>query len=418
MPEEVSKEVVLKDLKDSIVSGDVPRIIENSVRLALEKKSSDIHIEPQQNIVKIRFRVDGVLHVFVEYPLNIHPAVVSKLKLMANLKIDESRIPQDGRINLFVNDKEVDLRLSSFPTPNGEKMVMRVLDKSHKIPSLNELGLVGTNYKKFEKALKEPNGIILTSGPTGSGKTTTMYSALSFINTDNINILTLEDPIENQMDGLNQSQMHPSIGYNFAYGIRTPLRQDPDVIMVGEIRDKETIDIAVEASLTGHLVLSTIHTNSAVDTIVRILNMKVPDFLLVASVNLIIAQRLVRRLCQHCKKRQDVSPATIDRVKKAFTFFKPYPELDMAIFKKLEFYEGSPEGCEQCDHVGYSGRVGIYEILEMTNPLREGILKGESSIHLEEIAKKEGMVSLEQDGLIKALEGITSLEEVYKIVKT
>ena len=303
----------IKKLQEFIVEGDIPKIINSILEISLQKGSSDIHIEPGRTLIRVRIRIDGELEVLIEYPINLHPGVVSKLKIMSNLKIDETRIPQDGRISTFVGDIEVDLRTSTLPTPNGEKVVMRILDKSKKIPKLQDLGIVGHNYDLFIKAISEPNGIIMTSGPTGSGKTTTMYSAMSVLNCPEKNIMTFEDPIENQMDGLNQSQVRPNIGYTFANGLRTALRQDPDIIMVGEIRDKETIDIAIEASLTGHLVLSTIHTNSAIETITRILNMKVPDFLITSSINLIIAQRLSRRLCEKCKV---VNPPSSDAVKK------------------------------------------------------------------------------------------------------
>ena len=410
-------ESVLKQLKEAIIRGDVPQILEGTMNLSLERSSSDIHIEPRRNHVELRLRIDGVLQHIVEYPTNIHPGLVSKTKLMANLKIDESRVPQDGRITTWVGDKEVDLRVSTLPTVNGEKIVMRVLDKSKTVPSLKDLGIVGTNYERFLKAIGQPNGIILTSGPTGSGKTTTMYSAMGFLNSSEVNIMTLEDPVENQMDGLNQSQMKPLIGYTFADGLRTALRQDPDIIMVGEIRDKETIDIAVEASLTGHLVLSTIHTNSAVETITRILNMKVPDFLLTSSVNLIIAQRLARRLCPYCKVEQPASNDALKKLKEAFKIFTPYEGLDMNIFQKPVFYGPHEGGCDECAGQGYRGRIGLYEVLLMTDPIKRSILDGMPSLEIERTAQREGMVTLEQDGIIKVLQGTTSLEEIYKLVK-
>ena len=409
-------EATLKKLKKAIITGDVPGILSSIMQLSLDRNASDIHIEPRKNNVEIRLRIDGVLRHIVEYPTNIHSGIVSKTKLMAELKIDESRVPQDGRITTWIGDREVDLRVSTLPTVNNEKIVMRVLDKSKKIPTLEQLGFVGRNYKRFIEAIQQPNGIVLTSGPTGSGKTTTMYSAMDYINSSEVNILTLEDPVENQMEGLNQSQMRPSIGYTFANGLRTALRQDPDIIMVGEIRDKETIDIAIEASLTGHLVLSTIHTNSAVDTILRILNMKVADFLLTSSINLIIAQRLSRRICNNCKIPMETSKSTLNKVKEVFEIFSPYEGLNMDIFKNPQFWEPNKDGCELCDG-GYKGRVGIYEVLIMSDAMKKGILSELPAMELEKIAKKEGMVSLEQDGIIKALQGITSLEEIYKLIK-
>ncbi len=407
----------LKKLKEAIIRGDVPGILEGCMNLSLSLGASDIHIEPRRNNVEFRLRVDGVLRHIVEYPTNMHPGLVSKTKLMANLKIDESRVPQDGRISTWLGDKEVDLRVSTLPTVNGEKIVMRALDKSKTIPTLDMLGIVGRNLKLFQAAIEQPNGVVLTSGPTGSGKTTTMYSAMSYVNSPEVNIMTLEDPVENQMDGLNQSQMKPLIGYTFASGLRTALRQDPDIIMVGEIRDKETIDIAIEASLTGHLVLSTIHTNSAVETITRILNMKVPDFLLTSAVNLIIAQRLSRKLCPDCKVKTTPSNNAMEKIKEAFALFKPYEGFDMNLFQQPQFYTHKEGGCEACGGLGYKGRMGIYEIMTMSDPIKESVMKGMPGLEIQKVAQAEGMITLEQDGLIKVMQGITSLEEIYKLVK-
>ncbi len=404
-------------LRNAIISGNIPDMIESIMQYALDKGASDIHIEPNRTVVRMRVRVDGVLQIIVEYPHNLHPGVVSKIKIMSNLKIDESRIPQDGRISTFIGETEVDLRVSTLPTVNGEKVVMRVLDKSKKIPTLDQLGITGRNLQRFMAALAEPNGIILTSGPTGSGKTTTMYSSMTVLNTPERNVMTFEDPIENQMEGLNQSQIRPHINYTFAAGLRTALRQDPDVIMVGEIRDRETIDIAIEAALTGHLVLSTIHTNSAVQTITRILNMKVPDFLLSAAINLIIAQRLARRLCPHCKVAAPPSEEGKKIIQKAFEHFKPYPGFDMGLLNDPVFYGPKQGGCPQCEGKGYKGRCGIYEILTMDQKMKASILEGLPAYELHRIAQEQGMITLEQDGIIKALDGDTSLEEVYKLVK-
>lgn len=409
-------EATLKELKKAIITGAVPEILASIMKLALDRGASDIHIEPRKNSVEVRLRVDGVLRHIVEYPTNIHTGIVSKTKLMADLKIDETRVPQDGRITTWIGEKEVDMRVSTLPTVNLEKIVMRVLDKSKKVPTLEDLGFVGRNYDRFLEAIQQPNGVVLTSGPTGSGKTTTMYAAMSYVNSPEVNIMTLEDPVENQMDGLNQSQMKPLIGYTFADGLRTALRQDPDIIMVGEIRDKETIDIAIEASLTGHLVLSTIHTNSAVETITRILNMKVPDFLVTSAINLIIAQRLSRRVCQKCKVPMETSASTLEKIKEVFAIFKPYEGLDMNIFKNPQFWAPNKDGCDSCDG-GYKGRVGLYEVLVMSDSLKRGVMAEMPGLELVKIAKKEGMVSLEQDGIIKALQGVTSLEEVYKLIK-
>lgn len=406
-----------KNLKDAILGGEVPRMIESMMKLSLERGASDIHIEPHKHFVQVRLRVDGILQILVEYPLNLHPGVISRVKIMSNLKIDESRLPQDGRITTYIGETEVDMRTSTLPTVNGEKVVMRVVDKSKKIPQLEELGIVGRNHARFMKAFADPNGIILTSGPTGSGKTTTLYSALNFLNSTEKNIMTFEDPIENQMEGLNQSQMRTDIGYTFANGLRTALRQDPDIIMVGEIRDRETIDIAIEASLTGHLVLSTIHTNSAVETITRILNMKIPDFLLTASVNLIIAQRLARKLCPKCKVPLAPSTDARKKIQGAFSVFSPYEGFDESMLNDPIFYSPNKDGCETCGGQGYKGRVGIYEVLYMSENIKKSILANSPSFEIQKLAQKEGMVTLEQDGLVKAIKGETSLEEVYKLVK-
>ncbi|MFA5792473.1 MAG: GspE/PulE family protein [Candidatus Gracilibacteria bacterium] len=408
----------LQALQDAIVGGNIPQLVMNAVSYAIDGRASDIHIEPLQNTIQIRYRIDGALQRIVEYPPNIHPAVVSRIKIMANLKIDEQRIPQDGRAQVTTQDgRELDLRVSSLPTVNGEKIVMRLQDRSKEIPSFDKLGISGNALKYFEQALSLPNGILLTTGPTGSGKTTTLYAALQTLNKPNVNILTIEDPVEIQMDGLNQSQVHPDIDYTFAFGLRTSLRQDPDIIMVGEIRDRETVDVAIEASLTGHLVLSTIHTNSAVETLTRILNMGVPAFLMTATINAIMAQRLVRRLCDKCKKPMQVDPQTLELVNTAMSHLHPDEPHDAEKLKAMQFYGPGGGDCPQCNGVGYLGRVGLFEVLKMNNQIREMILKNANVMEIQDIAMKTGMVTLEQAGILKALEGITSLEEVYSVAR-
>lgn len=338
--------VALESLKNEVYKGDNAQSICNLIISAgVEMRSSDIHIEPLSNFVRIRFRVDGVLTEALEYQQFLHPQIVARYKILANLKIDESRMPQDGRISTTIEGKSLDLRVSTLPTVNGEKIVMRIVDKSRKIPALNELGIEGKNKEILEKAIALPNGIVLTSGPTGSGKSTTLYSCLMQLNAPDVNIMTLEDPVENTVDGISQSQVFPDIGYTFAHGLRTALRQDPDIIMVGEIRDKETINIAIEASLTGHLVFSTIHTNSAAETITRILNMGIPAYLLPASINAIIAQRLIRRLCPSCKKSiapEHLLPNIQTSVKKAIARTDQKELLERVGLEKLQagvFYE-------------------------------------------------------------------------------
>ena len=383
--------------------------------------SSDIHIEPLTHIIRIRYSVDGQLREILEYQPFLHQQIVARFKIMSNLKIDESRIPQDGRLSTTIGTKSLDLRVSTLPTVHGEKIVMRIVDKSKSIPDLNDLGIEGKNRTLLEKAISLPNGIILTSGPTGSGKSTTLYSCLSRLNKPDVNIMTLEDPVENQIDGLNQSQVFPDIGYSFASGLRTALRQDPDIIMVGEIRDHDTINIAIEASLTGHLVVSTIHTNSAAETLTRIINMGIQPFLLPATINAIIAQRLIRKVCPHCRKAiklQDLPEPQRKSVEKAIKKTDKNELLSRIPAETLQnpqFYEAV--GCPECDNIGYKGRVGIYEILEITQNIKKMIIDGASATMINEVAINDGMISLEQDGIIKALNGVTTLEEVYSAAK-
>ncbi|MDP2624702.1 MAG: GspE/PulE family protein [Candidatus Peregrinibacteria bacterium] len=405
-------------LQNAIISGNIPQLVTSSMTHAVTLRSSDIHIEPERNTVRIRYRIDGVLRQVVEYPTNIHPAVVSRIKIMSNLKIDEQRIPQDGRAQVTTpHGEELDLRVSTMPTVNGEKVVMRIQERTREIPSLDNLGLTGEGFIALKASLELPNGIILTTGPTGSGKTTTLYSSLSILNKIDVNIMTFEDPVEIQMDGLNQSQMHPDIEYDFARGLRAALRQDPDIMMVGEIRDRETIDVAIESSLTGHLVLSTIHTNSAVETLTRILNMGVPPFLLTATINIIIAQRLVRRLCQNCKEPAKPDDVVMIMIKKALDKLSAAEKkhYDKEMFEKLEFF--GPKGCDECDNIGYHGRTGLYEVLSMNNEIRILLVKEATNLDIEAAAIKNGMTTLEQSGILKALLGETSLKEVYRVAR-
>lgn len=404
----------LKQLQDSILAANIPQMVMVAISYALDLRSSDIHIEPLETHIRMRYRVDGVLRHIVEYPSNLHPAVVSRIKIMSNLKIDEQRIPQDGRADVTTRDgKEMDLRISTLPTVNGEKIVMRIQDKSREVPDLPALGISGISLRNLEEALDLPNGIIINTGPTGSGKTTTLYSCLNRLNKVGVNILTIEDPVEIQVDGLNQSQVHHDIDYNFATGMRAALRQDPDIIMVGEIRDRETADTAIEASLTGHLVLSTLHTNSAVESLTRMINMGVQPYLITSSVELIIAQRLVRKLCDKCKRVAKTTPEIIEMVKNTMSKLNVEGEIDPTLLNNMQFYEAP--GCEYCSNIGYKGRVGLYEVLRMNNSLRKLISEGATTIEILAAAQVNGMVTLEQAGIIKALNGITTLDEVYRV---
>lgn len=400
--------------QDAIIAGDSPQIVLSILSYALDMGASDIHIEPGDVSVRIRFRIDGVLREIVEYPANIHGAVVSRIKIQSNLKIDEQRIPQDGRLQMFTEDRrEIELRVSTLPTIHGEKVCMRLQDKNRTIPMFEELGIRGNNLAGMHEIIKNPNGITLVTGPTGSGKTTTLYSTLFQLNNSEVNIMTIEDPVEYEMAGLAQSQVHPDIGYDFNMGLRTALRQDPDIIMVGEIRDQETIEIAIKAALTGHMVLSTIHTNSSVSTITRILDMKVQAFKITATLRFIEAQRLVRRLCKYCKEEYDPGEKVRDDIRKILD--KTHDcDFDYEMVKK-NFTLQRPKGCEKCNEMGYKGRMGIYELLKIDRMIEKMVLDGAREPDIEDAAVKEGMITLLHDGLFKALAGDTSLEEVYKV---
>ena len=412
----------LEQLKDLVYKWEnIPKICDDIILAAVLWWASDIHVEPLSSYVRLRYRIDWELHEILEYQTFLHQWIVARFKIMSDLKIDEARIPQDWRISKTIASKPVDLRVSTLPTVHWEKIVMRIVDKSKEIPKLESLWIEWRNWKIIKNAISQPNGIILTSGPTGSWKSTTLYSALIMLNKPWVNIMTLEDPVENQIDWINQSQVKPDIWYTFAYWIRTALRQDPDIIMIGEMRDKETVDIAIEASLTWHLVFSTIHTNSAAETITRMLNMWVQPFLLPASLNAIIAQRLVKRLCNYCKKPisvKDIWPKTLENVKKAISV-TPKDELISRVWNKLKnpvFYKAV--WCEKCDNSWYKWRLWLYEVLQITSWVKEMILSWQSAFNINKQAIKDGMISLEQDWIMKALNWQTSLEEVYRVAKT
>ena len=413
----------LETFTQLVYAGDNPEAIcDSMIVAAIEMGASDIHIEPLDANVRVRFRVDGVLREILEYQSFLHPQIVARFKILGKLKMDETRKPQDGRISHQVADKAFDLRLSTLPTVHGEKIVMRIVDKSKKIPPLEVLGIEWKNGEILERAIRQPNGIILNSGPTGSGKSTTLYSIMLKINDPKINIMTFEDPVENVIDGLNQSQVFPDIGYSFATGLRTALRQDPDVMMVGEIRDRETVDIAIEASLTGHLVLSTIHTNSAAETLTRILNMGVKPFLLPATINAIIAQRLIRKINKEKCKKVPFTSLDVniqERIKSVLAVTNKdeiTSRVDADVLANPFFYEPDSSLVQHIDDA-YDGRTGIYEILEIWSEIKELLLQGSSATEINRVAVENGMISLEQDGIIKALQWITSLQEVYRVVK-
>ncbi|MCX6737516.1 MAG: GspE/PulE family protein [Candidatus Parcubacteria bacterium] len=379
---------------------------------AVRTRASDIHIEPLRDKLRIRLRVDGNLSSNIFLPLEIHSAIISRVKVMSNLKIDETRIPQDGRFHTYIDEKEIDYRVSSFPTTLGEKIAIRVLDPTIGLKSVKDLGIDGHNAEVLSKAIVKPYGMILITGPTGSGKTTTLYAMLQELNKDGVNIISLEDPVEYTVEGVNQSQVLPEIGYTFANGLRSILRQDPDVIMVGEIRDDETADLAIHAALTGHIVLATLHTNNAVGVVPRLLDMGAESFLLPPALSLMISQRLVRRLCPDCTVEVSANEMQTKIIDEALSDLPLSAKNSLTFKKPYTLYVS--KGCQTCNNKGYLGRIGIFEALEMSPELGQIIYKkGDSEIIAQE-AKRQGMISLRQDGVLKALSGQTTLEEVIK----
>ncbi len=401
-----------KELKKLVEEAPISKIVAVLLRHAVEGKASDIHIEPTREKLRIRFRLDGILHSSIFLPLKVHPAIVTRIKILSNLKIDESRIPQDGRFTAKVGERYIDFRVSTFPTSLGEKVAIRVLDPSVGLKTFEEIGLEGKNLKILKEALKKPYGLILATGPTGCGKTTTLYAILRSLNKEEVNIVTLEDPIEYFLEGINQSQVKPDIGYDFAQGLRHVLRQDPDIIMVGEIRDEETASLTTHAALTGHIVLSTLHTNNAIGAIPRLIDLKVRPFLIPPSLNIIIAQRLVRRLCPFCKKKKKVNLEEEKIIERELG--KLPKEMRKKLKIKKPYYIFKAVGCKRCRNEGYIGRTAILEILKMTSTLSEIILKDPSEKRIEKEAISQGMITMMQDGLLKALKGITSLEEILR----
>lgn len=390
----------------------VIKIVASALKEAVEQKASDIHFEPQRTRLRIRFRIDGELQEVSSLPLELHLLVISRIKVLANLKIDENRIPQDGRFRTLIFNKEIDFRVSTFPTAVGEKAALRVLDPAIGLKGFQELGLSGYNAKSLEAAIERPFGMILLSGPTGSGKTTTLYAVFQVLNKEDVNIVSLEDPVEYSVEGVNQSQIRPEIGYDFASGLRQIVRQDPDVIMVGEIRDIETAALAVHAALTGHVVLSTLHTNNAIGIIPRLIDMKVEPYLLPPSLNLMVAQRLVVRLCPHCKKAI-TAPVEIQKIIRKELDNLPPSEQEKTKFKE-PFQIFHSQGCESCKNKGVLGRVAIFEMFSMTSELADIITNSLSETKIAEEAKRQGIISLRQDGVLKALQGLISMEEVLR----
>ena len=386
------------------------KIVASTLKEAVWENSSDIHIEPQRNRLRIRFRLDGDLKEVASMPIELHQPIVSRIKVLSNLKIDETRIPQDGRFRTVLLGRDIDFRVATFPTPAGEKVAIRVLDPLVGLKGLEDLGLLGRNERLIKSAIQKPYGMVLITGPTGSGKTTTLYALMQILNKDEVNIVSLEDPVEYYIDGLNQSQVHPEIGYDFASGLRQILRQDPDVIMVGEIRDNETAGLAVHAALTGHIVLSTLHTNNALGVIPRLVDMGVEPFLIPASLNVMIAQRLVPRLCQKCLVKKPLSSELSTLVQQELA---KLPAQDKQLITDTNTaYES--KGCDACGGKGIAGRIALFEVLEMTRELEKIIGEHMNESALLQESQRQQMLTLRQDGILKALRGLVSIETVLR----
>ncbi len=397
------------------------QIVDTVLEYAMFEQSSDIHIEALPDSVVIRFRIDGELKDRAELPSSVHDALVARIKILANLRIDEHRVPQDGRFSFKIEDEEESVRVSIIPAFYGEKIVMRLMTDESQNLNLEELGLSDVNIKIMRRQVDKPFGMILVVGPTGSGKTTTLYSILNILNTEGVNISTIEDPIEYGVRRVNQTQVNLQAGYDFATGLRALLRQDPDIIMIGEIRDKETAQIAVRAALTGHLVLSTLHTNNAAGAPPRLLDMEVEPFLVSSTLNVVVAQRLVRRICLDCIESFKLSKDELESLSKEFALEKMLErfkelkvvEAEVKSFKDLTFYKG--KGCLRCHNSGYEGRIGVMEIMENTDVVQEAIIRSASSNELNKAAVEQGMVTIFEDGLLKALLGVTTITEVLRI---
>jgi len=394
----------------------VTKMVAVILRNAVEGGASDIHIEPSKDKVRVRFRFLGELHASLFLPGSVSQTIVARIKILSNMKIDETRKPQDGRFSAPISGRSIDFRVATLPTPQGEKVAIRVLDPNSGFKSFEDLGIEGINLERMKKAAKRPFGLILVTGPTGSGKSTTLYGVLRFLNKETVNIVSLEDPVEYYIEGVNQSQVRPEIGFDFAQGLRQVLRQDPDIVMVGEVRDNETATLVIHAALTGHIVLSTLHTNNAAGVVARLVDMGVEKYLIPTTLSLVIAQRLVRRLCDDCKEKKAPEKIVQDIV------LSEIQNLPEKIRKQLPIGENgesitifNPKGCKKCGASGYSGRIAIVEAMEMSEALSELILQGISETKMQELAQQEGMITMRQDGIIKVLDGVTTIEEILRV---
>lgn len=397
-------------IREAPIAQIVSAILEQAIRI----RASDVHIEPQTSETRVRYRVDGILQERLVLPRRLQDAVVSRIKILADLKIDEKRIPQDGRFNFKMGESEVDLRVSTLPTVHGEKVVMRLLKKSGGIPTLPELGLRGLALKNLEAAIRRPHGVILVTGPTGSGKTTTLYSVLAILNNARVNIMTLEDPVEYEISGVNQVQINPAAGLTFATGLRSFLRQDPNIILVGEIRDQETTELAIQAALTGHLVFSTLHTNNAAGAIPRLIDLGAEPFLVASALNAVVGQRIARRLCPTCREEYVPEEAVIADIRAVVGTLWPQDK-SIVLYKGKGTVAGAT--CETCGGTGYLGRLGVFEVFPVTDAISRLTLSRAPMKDIETQAISEGMISMKQDGYLKALEGVTTIEEVLRVAQ-
>ncbi|MBI3385740.1 type II/IV secretion system protein, partial [Candidatus Gottesmanbacteria bacterium] len=397
-------------IREAPIAQIVSAILEQAMRL----RASDVHIEPQLGDTRVRYRIDGILQERLALPRRLQDAVISRIKILADMKIDEKRIPQDGRFNFKMGSDEVDLRVSTLPTVHGEKVVMRLLKKSGGIPTMPELGLRGLALKNLETSIARPHGIILVTGPTGSGKTTTLYAVLAKLNNARVNIMTLEDPVEYQIAGVNQVQVNPAAGLTFATGLRSFLRQDPNIILVGEIRDNETTELAIQAALTGHLVFSTLHTNNAAGAIPRLLDLGAEPFLVASALNSVVGQRIARRVCATCREEYDPEAAVVADIKNILGDLLPKD-------KPIKLYRGkgtvSGQACTNCSGSGYHGRMGIFEVFPVSDAISKLVLTRTPMKDIENQAIAEGMITMKQDGYLKVLDGITTLEEVLRVAQ-
>jgi type IV pilus assembly protein PilB len=416
--EEQKDDLSVEGEKENIQDAPVAKLVHVIIKHALEGKASDIHIEPIDKTYRVRFRQDGVLHSSLTFPEDVGKAVISRIKILSNLKIDEKRKPQDGRFRINNKGQDIDFRVSSLPVVEGEKIVMRVLEKDRQTFDLKELGMMGTQYEMFMKRIMDPFGMILMTGPTGSGKSTTLYAFLKILNGEERNIITLEDPVEYFVPGINQSQVKPEIGYNFASGLRSILRQDPNVIMVGEIRDGETAELGVHAALTGHLVFSTVHTNNAVGALPRLIDLGIEPFLIASAVRVIAAQRLVRKICKHCKEKMEVPKTVIEKITKELEGVSDEEKIKYGLDPNAEFEFHKGRGCKKCGGLGLQGRLALYEAIDVDKDMQNLITEENGNMpKVDKLAREKGYITLKQDGIMKMLLGMTTLTELERVTE-